>query len=87
MESSKRTVYDLVKGMMTNPDLSLMLRSGIVPPTVLARFDYYRTYLEFRAEGQPSVTAAQLTADKFKVKSLTTIYTAKQFFERAIEDI
>jgi hypothetical protein len=86
MEKTKKTVYDLLNGMMQSPELSIMLKSGIIPATVLARFDYYRSYLKYKGEGKGSTTAAQLAADDFKL-SLTTVYNAKAFFERPLEEI
>jgi hypothetical protein len=85
MQEPKRTVFDLVNGMMNSPELSVMLKAGIIPTTVLARFDYYRRYLKYREEEYGSTTAAQLAAEDFRI-SLGTVYNAKSFFERSLEE-
>lgn len=81
------TVYDLIKEMQTNPDFNFvgLLKSGLIPVTVVSRLHYYQTYLKFIEKGHGKTTALQLAADDCRVSSVITIYNARKFFEQEIE--
>jgi hypothetical protein len=79
------TNFELFQKLMKSPELSLLMRGGALSVSVILRFQYYRTYKGFLEEGHSKTTAIQLTADEYDLKSITTVYNAKNFFEKEIE--
>lgn len=76
-------VYDVIVEMKKSPNFSLLLKSGVIPISVVSRLHYYQTYLRLLEEHKSIMTATQLAADDCGVGT-TTIYNARRFFESKI---
>jgi hypothetical protein len=75
------TAFQILKKAMNRADFALLLKAGIIPVSVVDRYCYYQKYLDYIEEGQPKTTAAEFAAEDFGLKSITSIYDAKKFFE------